>query len=106
MDLIYREKLADKLTALDMPKGIEKEQYFIVMCNVIHALFDAPAVEAVPLEPLCEWLADHYSINCEKWCEVYGLKVCPYLKDQEMYRCNSPKNWEALLTKLMEEQHG
>lgn len=88
MDLIYREKLANKLTALDMPKGIEKEQYFIVMCNVIHALFDVPAVEAVPLEIICKNMEDNRIYppcenniqECRDKCELsqkYGVyKQC------------------------------
>lgn len=96
MDLIDREKLAEKLTALDMPKGIEKGQYFIAMCNVIRTVFEEPAAEAVPLEPLCEWLSDNAGrpIDCNRklcgQCEFDGVGV------------GQEKCWENLIRKWME----
>ena len=50
---------------------------------------EAPGVEAVPLDKLCEWMADNV-----------------YLKDdtEAVWELNSD-NWKKLLTKWMEEQN-
>ena len=60
---------------------------------------ELPTIEAVPLEPLCEWLSGHAGRPmdcvghlCGK-CEFDGVGV------------GQEKCWENLIRKWMEEQH-
>lgn len=60
---------------------------------------DAPSVPTVPIDKLCEWLAENaWHINCSD-CDGEHCD-CPQLHDDG----SSPAFWKAKLTKWMEEQ--
>ena len=91
MDLIDRAAL---LKDLGEPHTLDYNAIATV-CKVK----EQPTIEAVPLEPLCEWLSGHAGRPmdcvghlCGK-CEFDGVGV------------GQEKCWENLIRKWMEEQH-
>ena len=64
--------------------------------EVYHAIWDIPSVPAVPLDKLCEWLAERYE-------PPYALIDIDKLKRPIDFR-QQKEIWMSALTKWMEEQ--
>ena len=64
---------------------------------------DEPSVPAVPLEPLCEWLAgwDIQVIPCNICKNVFQLESCPH----GPFDCGDSEHLKMLIKKWMEGQH-
>ena len=70
--------------------------------TAVQKIIALPAVEAVPLDKLCEWLARNaFAFECED-CEEY----CKALLDCEHEVGSDQEYWKNKLTKWMEEQYG
>ena len=63
---------------------------------------ELPAIEAVPLDALCEWLEKNAMMDCDGCRATIGSceddDVCEKV-------CNSRERWKKMLKKWMEEQH-
>ena len=57
-----------------------------------------PAIDAVPLEPLCEWL--YKNVGQPVWNERIAYMICENCEE----KC-SPKCWERVIKKAMEERN-
>lgn len=64
------------------------------------AVGNAPTVDAVPLDKLCEWLELFATMDCEGCREAFG--GCEDEESPEVSVCNSRERWKAMLTKWME----
>lgn len=66
-------------------------------------LDDAPTVPAVPLDKLCEWLAEHYGSPCQL-AEIDCYPQCEPDENGECYgmRTDDKRCWHDYLTKWME----
>ena len=92
-DLISRKAVADILTnpAYPYEPGIER------------AVMRLPSVPAVPLDKLCEWLAEHYGSPCQL-AEIDCYPQCEPDENGECYgmRTDDKRCWHDYLTKWME----
>lgn len=86
-DLISRKAAIDRLNTIP-PGNWYKARYTRELWNV-------PSVEAVPLDKLCEWLAERYEPPYA-WIDIDKLKMpIDFRQQKEM--------WMLALTKWMEE---
>ena len=81
--------------------GLTIEQICIGIDNV-------PTVEAVPLDKLCEWLAEQdyeiYCFMCQEQFDTGG--GCPNQVSDSQWRCGGKEHWKAFLMKVMEGLNG
>lgn len=84
--------------AMEYSLGVEDEDGY-----VRELLKDAPTVPAVPLEPLCEWLATWFEqdVPCLMCRETLHLESCPH----GPFDCGDKDHWKMLIRKWMEGQH-
>ena len=68
-------------------------------CQTIEQL---PTIEAVPLEPLCEWLERNATMDCDGCRATIGS--CED-DDVDEKVCNTRWRWKKMLTKWMEESN-
>lgn len=91
-DLISRSDIMmylDKRKTYEMMDGRNKA-YGKGVRDAMKDIESAPAVEAVPLEPLCEWLAGYAAPPVRSPLAVHGdLKTA----------------WKSFVRELMEEEH-
>lgn len=94
MDLISKKSAVSRISDLLMLelKGKRPPTWN----EVYNAIGDIPAVPAVPLDKLCEWLAERYE-------PPYSLIDIDKLKRPIDFR-QQKEIWMAALTKWMEEQ--
>lgn len=85
----------------------DKEHWEAVFCTFAEAklaLDDTPTVEAVPLDKLCEWLAEQdyeiYCFMCQERFDTGG--GCPNQVYEKKWLCGSKGHWKAFLKKVME----
>ena len=89
-DLIKREAV------LDYMKGWKGD--------TVNFVRNLPAVKAVPLDKLCEWLtAKRVSIPC-RLCEYDDAGECTVQNDMSKPCPNTTRDWRRVITKWMEEQ--
>lgn len=64
---------------------------------------DAPTIPSVPLDKLCEWLAEHYGSPCQL-AEIDCYPQCEPDENGECYgmRTDDKRCWHDYLTKWME----
>lgn len=93
-DLISREAAIE---AVKIPteeySHLDRNGIIIARVEARRRIRAIPSVEAVPLAPLCEWLAD---------------KAYMYLSEEELdngWSSHDPAYWEMKLSKWMEEQN-
>lgn len=74
---------------------------FGVLSNVRENLAKQPAVDAVPMDKLCEWLAGNaWHLDCSD-CDGEHCDCIQFHDDSN----DSPEFWKAKLTKWMEEKN-
>lgn len=73
--------------------------------EVYNAIGDVPSVPAVPMDKLCEWLAEHYGSPCQL-AEIDCYPQCEPDENGECYgmRTDNKRCWHDYLTKWMEAQ--
>ena len=94
MDLISKKAAVSRISDLLMLELNGKR--IPTWSEVYNAIGDIPSVPAVPLEPLCEWLAERYE-------PPYALIDIDKLRIPIDFR-QQKEIWMAALTKWMEEQ--
>ena len=65
----------------------------------------APAVPAVPLDKLCEWLETDCMLSCVSCEQLFGGQWCKQHPELP-YRCHRKEHWKDALTKWMEGLDG
>ena len=105
MDLISRKAAIEAIGErpenwTDTPAEIEAVRSYD---NAIDDLKSVPAVPAVPLDRLCEWLAEHYGSPCQL-AEIDCYPQCEPDENGECYgmRTDDKKCWHDYLTKWTE----
>ena len=76
---------------------------YIYSSDAIGAVKSVPSVHAVPLDKLCEWLAEHYGSPCQL-AEIDCYPQCEPDENGECYgmRTDDKRCWHDYLTKWME----
>ena len=70
------------------------------------AIEEAPTVPAVPLDKLCEWLAEHsVNIPCET-CRNFSNDYCTAIGDMDKPCPNKAENWQMAIKGWMEGLDG
>ena len=89
--------------ALDLEREVEMADDWNTAHEIANIVKYAPAIPAVPLEPLCEWLATWFEqdVPCFMCREVLGLESCPH----GPFDCGDKDHWKMLINKWMEGQH-
>lgn len=90
MDLISRKSVAEKM--------LYRRDYVGRPSDPDCIIADEPSVPAVPLEPLCEWLAKTKTPPCE--IGLIGFKCV----DVSLNCSDYEKCWKMAFAKWMEEQ--
>ena len=95
MDLISRKSVAEKMARRRDYVGRPSDPDCIIA--------DEPSVPAVPLDKLCEWLAEHYGSPCQL-AEIDCYPQCEPDENGECYgmRTDDKKCWHDYLTKWTE----
>lgn len=83
--------------------AIESIKDPVVKGFALYALKNVPSVPAVPLDKLCEWLAEHYGSPCQL-AEIDCYPQCEPDENGECYgmRTDDKRCWHDYLTKWME----
>lgn len=104
-DLISRKALREAMyhEAFEMDSDMQK---WDSGCWIRYKMFenhlkDAPSVPAVPLDKLCEWLANSCYLPCVSCESLFGDQWCK----QHPYRCHSKEHWKDAITKWLEEMN-
>ena len=84
-------------------EAIEATEDPVIKGYVLYALENIPSVPAVPLDKLCEWLAEHYGSPCQL-AEIDCYPQCEPDENGECYgmRTDDKRCWHDYLTKWME----
>ena len=99
-DLISRKAAIEAIKELLYePDSVQ----YIWSSDALSAVKHAPSVPAVPLDKLCEWLAEHYGSPCQ-FAEIDCYPQCEPDENGECYgmRTDNKKCWHDYLTKWME----
>lgn len=86
----------------------QDHSYSTLMRYEIKNEIDAqPTIPAVPLDKLCEWLAEHYGSPCQL-AEIDCYPQCEPDENGECYgmRADDKRCWHDYLTKWMEGLNG
>lgn len=83
--------------------AIESIKDPVVKGFALHGLKNVPSIPAVPLDKLCEWLAEHYGSPCQL-AEIDCYPQCEPDENGECYgmRTDDKRCWHDYLTKWME----
>lgn len=100
-DLISRKALRESMyhEAFEMDSDMQK---WDSGCWIRYKMFenhlkDAPSVPAVPLDKLCEWLANNCYLSCVSCESLFGGHWCK----QHPYRCYTEEHWkDAIIQKF------
>jgi len=65
---------------------------------------NAPTVDAVPLDKLCEWLSENSSIIPCSSCANFVNEYCTAIGDASKPCPKTANDWREAITKWMEEQ--
>lgn len=101
MDLISREALVNDLCE-DLEEGTfeftdsQAEAADKIIVYVTKRINAQPSIPAVPLDKLCEWLAEHYE-PLYSMADIYKLKMPIDFNQQK-------EIWRAAIIRWMEEQ--
>ena len=103
-DLISRKAVQEALCA-DTEEGTftftedQAEAADKIIRYVVKTLRSVPSVPAVPLDKLCEWLAEHsVNIPCET-CSYFSNDYCTAIGDMNKPCPNKAEDWEKALGK-------
>ena len=102
MDLVDRKALRRRVQKVSTEAWKMKmtAQVETVMNQFLDFLEQAPAVEAVPLEPLCEWLGGQGML-----APCYFDQKCDGCELKAYWRQKKSECWKQCLTNWMEGQH-
>ena len=89
------EKESGKLWS-EMPDGEELSK------ELMKAINHAPTVDAVPLDKLCEWLAEHSVIIPCETCRNFSNGYCTAIGDMDKPCPNKAEDWERAIKEWME----
>ena len=105
MELIDRAALRERCPIrIDNYDEVHGSREFVLGIETVFELIEAmPTIEAVPLEPLCEWLERNATMDCDGCRATIGS--CED-DDVDEKVCNSRWRWKIMLTKWMEGQNG
>ena len=70
------------------------------------AIEEAPSVPAVPLDKLCEWLAEHSVIIPCETCRYFSNDYCTAIGDMDNPCPNKAENWQMAIKGWMEGLDG
>ena len=102
MDLIDRAALIRRLK--DHADGTSFLYKSAILTAVMFAE-EQPTIEAVPLDKLCEWLAEHsVNIPCET-CRNFSNGYCMAIGDMNQPCPNKAEDWQRAIKEWMEGQH-
>lgn len=102
-DLISRQAAIEAVKIPDNGCLNASERHGIIFARVEarRAIQDIPSVPAVPLDELCEWLAEYLIIPCT---------LCPSLENDYCAASgpclSSAEDWREAITKWMNEKEG
>ena len=96
MDLIDR---AAAIETLGEPHPLDYNRI-----SAVEKIRGLPSVDAVPLDKLCEWLAEQdYEIYCYLCHDAFDSDGgCPNQVYEKQWLCGSKGHWKAFLKKVME----